>query len=198
MFKLAARLALALIFIGAALTTVIPRLFPHSPNAPDYWNAFGFGVCDLPCYAGIHLGDEGFDRALSRLEQHIENFTRSALVVGETIYFQSENADGQHLTGSVSFVRNRVVALSLGTAVPVDLLLTSMGTPDCVLVIPNALNDVWYWYLPDAVITAQINERSSTTSADYLTLVPLGESSGCDTALMTPWRGFAPSWVYRR
>lgn len=197
MLKLAARLTFAITLISTVLTAVIPHVFPHSPDVPDYWNAFGFGVCDLPCYAGIRLGDEGFDRALRRLEQHVENFTQSALVVGETIYFQAA-AQGHDLTGSISFVRGRVVALSLGTVVPVDLLITTIGTPDCVLIIPNALNDVWYWYLPDAVITAQINERYPTTSADYLTLVPLGESSGCDAALMTPWRGFAPSWVYRR
>ncbi len=198
MLKLAARLALALIFIGAALTAVIPRVFPNSPNAPDYWNAFGFGACDLPCYAGIRLGDAEFDRTVERLEEHVENVTQSALVVGETIYFQAA-AHGHDLTGSISFVQGRVVALSLGTDVPVDLLLTAFGAPDCVLIIPNAMDDWWYWYLPDAVITAQMNDHQQpqTATADYMTIVPLGDSSGCDVTLMTPWRGFAPSWVYR-
>ncbi len=192
------RFALVIVLLFAGLIAVIPRAFPNTPAVPEYWDALGFTACDLPCYAGIEVGDTGFDQVADKLEQHIDALTQTTLVVNQNIYFYATAGERQ-VVGSISFVRNQVTAFSLAAPVPLDLLLTAFGAPDCVMTIPNAVDDWWSWYLPEAVVVVQMggSQLLQSASADFLTIVPPQEESSCDAELMTPWRGFAPSWVYK-
>ncbi len=208
---LAARFGAWIAIAAGCLCAIMPSIQTDPPRAdPPYWEAFGFEVCALPCFAGMTPGETRFDRAPYLLSDHISSLIRGALVSGSQVNFLAQSGDDS-LAGLIQPSMGRVGVIRLTIDLPLYALVARLGTPDCVWVDQDSPATqrliVIYWSIPGAVIGASVIEDAHMPllSGGWLfdsRMVGMFVSSDsqdatfCTSNDLMAWRGFAPVWHY--
>lgn len=195
------RLFLRLLPLVAALCAVIPVTGGRPLHPDDAWEQFGFGYCDLPCYAGITPGVTPFESAAPLLLRHIPLLDPRITASGSALNFWAR-MPGQQLAGLIRYDRGMVGEMRFNVLLPVAAVIEQLGTPDCIL--PNANGEpdhftVIFWEREQVSIGAVLSPAQHTIdlSADMLALWLRAATPGdCSLNWALPWRGFAPLWEY--
>ncbi len=197
------RFASRLLPLIAALCALVPVLGGREPASDAAWEQLGFGVCELPCFAGITPGQTVFYQVPDLLR-------RSIPVIGNHMFDSSVTVDfwvtlpDYQLAGVVNAQRSDVGGINLTAWLPFDQLIARLGMPDCVLV--STTNHVRYttvvfWVREQVSIGALlgVNQRAITPDmrvrAVWLRAV---DPDDCALPGAIPWQGFAAVWGYTR
>lgn len=212
MTRMMVRLSLIFGVLAGLLTAAIPVLsrsgffMPH--ERPSFWTDFGFGACELPCWAGVTPGQTAFERAPFLLEDNLPGLMRAALVSGSQINVWAMH-DRDTLSALIFAEQERVGMIRLQIWMPVEILIGEFGAPDCVWVDIEAQTQYpfmeLYWAVEGGSVAAgvSVDPREWTAGGGWLeaaytagVFLNPGRSSICEDSTLTSWRGFAPSWRY--
>jgi hypothetical protein len=212
-------------WIGAAmlalcgLALIIGLALPDPVNADsELWDSYGLSVCELPCYAGLLVGETAFEDADAILAGLLPNQNNRYAISGSQVSFIGRGMDitlpdsgltmPSQYSGSVHYVNEIVGYMTLNFTPPVILyeFMDTMGAPDCLL-INSGLGEsdgviLVYWEQDDAPTVYAIVLGGDSQD---VTLQSLVYSAGivtdmeiCAGEMLSPWRGFAPIWRYER
>lgn len=79
--------------MAAALPTIAPRPDPMA----DYWEAFGFNACKLPCWAGVTLGGTHYSESNDLLKNFLPD--EMTIISNAGVWIDvSTHFEGQHLS----------------------------------------------------------------------------------------------------
>lgn len=181
----------------------------QQPLEPDDGLAqYGFGICDLPCWAGITPGQTEPGYILPLLELHLPSLTDTrVLLAGWINVTVADTQDVQIRYGSQA-----VQQISFLTLRPsLYALLTRLGMPTCVLPVRergtaittlDGLTLIWeregltIYTIVMGEITAFLASEH-LTAENLLIMVPVTSSlDGSSCLYYARWRGFAPIWFY--
>lgn len=198
------RLLLILATALACLCGIVMAAPPHQarPTFTDY-EAFGFGQCSLPCYAGLKPGSTPFDQASSLILANVPKIDMRMYISGSALNFWSYGVDTR-LSGLISYRNGMVGNIQLSGHLPFRWLIDQLGTPTCVMTTPSsdpsALNYL-LWYRGGAVIGAATTADSSIAKIEGGIIqlwVSNADETNCTDSSAIRWLGFAPTWRYRQ
>lgn len=198
LFRLLARL-LPLIL---ALCVVVPVFSGRHDSAAE-WQAFGFGACALPCYAGITPGVTPFDAIQPLLMENVPRLDRRMIGSGSALNFWA-TIPSQQLSGLIRYESGLVGEIQLNVVLPLTALITELGTPDCILLSASGEpghNTVIFWERGVVSIGAVLerNQRRININGDARALwLRIAVPGDCSLRGALPWQGFAPLWTYAR
>ncbi|MCC6801575.1 MAG: hypothetical protein IT319_01725 [Anaerolineae bacterium] len=199
LFRLLARL-LPLIL---ALCAVMPVFSGRRVDVSSAWQAFGFGACILPCYAGITPGVTPFDGIYPLLVENVPQLDRHMIASGSALNFWA-TIPSQRLTGLIRYERGLVGEIRLNAVLPLAAVITELGTPDCILLSTGGepeRSTVIFWERGEVSIAAVLERNQSLININgdaralWLRIAVPGD---CSLRGALPWRGFAPLWTYSR
>lgn len=203
MFLVVHRLMPPVILTAVVLCFVVTALFRQPYVDHPAWRAFGFETCDLPCWAGIVPGETLFADAFDLLVEQVPNLTMRVLIGGTQISFTAASPE-QVAAGTLFGQQQRVSSVQLNLQMPLDQLVSRLGTPDCFLYTLDAFSPggslIVYWESERTVISALVhlqNARMRLTSP-IQALALSAESPHCDEEGKVGWIGFAARWRYQR
>jgi hypothetical protein len=193
--RLLIRLAVPCLILCAALPA-----FGGRPLAPDEaWEALGFGVCDLPCFAGVVPGRTGFQVAPETLRMQVPLIGRRMFYNNAVLNFWA-SSQNYELAGWAGYDRGTVGELRLTVPLPLDYLIDQLGTPDCVMPrIPPTERSGVYWVREGVSIVALLslgqhnfNLHTRSTGLWLRAFRP----DDCGESGAVAWRGFTPTAEY--
>jgi hypothetical protein len=196
------RLLTRLIPLIGLLCAVVPVMGAREPSYDQSWEQFGFAYCDLPCFVGITPGVTSFDQVARLLARHIPVLDPRMIASGSSINFWARMPTEQ-LAGLMRYDRGLVGEMRFNVVLPVQAVISELGTPDCIL--PNVYGEpdrltVIFWERGQVSIGAVLSpaEHTVSLSADTMALwLRVTVPGDCSLRGAQPWRGFAPLWDYR-
>ncbi|GEM_PF-1420511 len=149
--------------------------------------AFGFGVCDLPCYAEIRVGETRGDDVSGLIEQHVAGRGRvleddlppfetdgGELSLGNgTMYSFTRRVDRRQFNANILARDGVVITVSLNGLIRLDTLLAAVGAPTCASFARQTSTSTLMrliWLTDDMIITATVPTFQDDWGVDSLTL----------------------------
>jgi hypothetical protein len=168
---------------------------------------WGFGACDLPCWAGIRLEQTDVQALEALLDQYMQTPTRNLSTNRGDFLVRAESSSGEEMYNFLWRVpgTNTVGAFHFSVELPLWYLFATFGEPTCVnFAQPTSnsfiLNFIWNGA---SVYVHALVYRVSRAALDYDTLSssvlitrkvylePLSSfAPGCASSGL-PWRGLA-------
>jgi hypothetical protein len=199
MLQLCARLTLSIFAVCALLTALAPLIAPRPVASAAVWEAFGFAACELPCWAGVHLGETSVMEGLQRITANMPALSGFD-GVGDTV--DVWGSQDQYLINASLYplLDGKISGIEMLVTLPTDLLLTRLGQPDCIYVTSwqtfslswstgqgafqmSILGTLREFYTPhDAQVSISLRAGDRLTE--------------CATKRATPYAGIAPWWRY--
>lgn len=162
-------------------------------------NGTGFGVCSLPCWAGITPGVTTTADVIALLD--LPAFTELPQTFNEGVFFTIESPT-TNFEGIVRGDHRGIVNLiRLIGPLPIPYLFGQLGQPDCALYPDPSTSITVIW------LREQITIRVILFPDLDGNIHPDGNAHFLDIHLSTtqctqpetlPWLGFVPSWRYMR
>lgn len=199
MFKLVARLSI-FFALGLAVCCAGSTAAGYLRGDPSgLWQAHLLDKCPLPCWAGITLGETSFARAEVLLARYLPAGHQIIASPSQLNFIGSSTSS--MLGGYVFYRGGTVDDLRLTVEMPIALLITALGSPDCVL--PVALTGgeqrlTVYWEMNDTLIGAMFaaHDRALRPSSTVIRLWMSAHETACNRVDLKSWAGFAPMWRY--
>ncbi|MBN8634642.1 MAG: hypothetical protein J0M07_04910 [Anaerolineae bacterium] len=202
MLRLLFRLSLLIFALAAVVIALAPLAAPRPVAASPAWAAYGFAACDLPCWAGITVGETPFGATVPITAQNIPR--RIAYTIAGSSVFLWEDVDPYYFTGLLSAAGVETVGrIQLTVSLPADYLLERLGLPACVFSVRDfnglSYTSTIYWSGADWVVEASVSSpaRSLFTPGATIKAVVLfsGTMQPCPKTT-APWIGAAAWWRY--
>jgi hypothetical protein len=170
------------------LTLAAEMLLPPRPvDLGADLQAFGFGACQLPCYAGIEVGETPTDQVVAVLEQHIAGrgrvqvddlppfeSLRGDVITGEGIMYSFRRVvAGRDFNANVLARGGVVVNISLNGLIRLDAILAALGAPTCLSVSRQTSSSTLLrlmWIHDDIIVTSSVPSFQADWGMKSLTL----------------------------
>ncbi len=201
MLRLLFRLSLLIFALTAVMIALAPLAAPRPVDATPAWTAYGFAACELPCWAGITVGETPFADTVALTAASVPALT-SHTIAGSPVFLWG-TADPYYFSGLVYLGETTVGRVELSLKLPADYLIARFGLPACVLSGPDVNQaghlSAIYWGGADWVAAAFVNGSANglfgPAATIYAFSVFRGNMSPCPKTT-APWRGAAAWWRY--
>ena len=200
LLSLFSRLIVRILSLCVLLCVLAPMLVGHPPAEDTAWTKFGFGECQLPCFAGITPEQTAFDDVPTLLAHHVYGLDPRMIAGGASINFWAQ-IENQQLSGVIRNDQGWAGEMHFNVVLPLSQIIDQLGVPDCVL---PSVNDAGtqvtiFWQRGGISIGAVLSpgltmiDPGTDTLALWLQSV---QPSDCVRYSAPSWRGFAPIWNY--
>lgn len=202
MLRLLFRLTLLLFALCAAVTALAPRISPRPVLSSPAYTTYGFAACDLPCWAGITVGETPFADTVPISASNIA--TRVAYTIAGSSVFLWEDLDPFYFTGLLNAAGEETVGrIQLTVSLPADYLIERVGLPACVFSRRDfnglSYTSTIYWSGVDWAAEASVNGTARSLFTPGATIKAFVLFSGtmlpCPKTT-APWIGAAAWWRY--
>jgi hypothetical protein len=209
--------AIVLIFALTVTLTGIAQAIPaQAIPFSDELRQFGFAACDLPCWAGIRVGETTLDESEMLFREYVTAPTTSFTPGAMNVIVYGVAHTGVLVGGEMGFSgvmmgnepleqHTQLTMLSISTPIPLWLFVVTLGTPDVVNMFWREGNQYGmdlHWFRDGNTIQASIDPAEMGTNwgrsanvklmrvmAGYLFSTDSGRASAPQNL---PWMGFAP------
>ncbi|MEP7290255.1 MAG: hypothetical protein ABI835_00675 [Chloroflexota bacterium] len=185
-----------------ALCAALPVFGARQLSQNQAWHSFGFDVCQLPCFAGITPGRSGFGSSSSTLVREVPAIDPRMIATGSSLSFWARLPE-QQLSGVVRYeLGGGVGEIRLNVTLPLEQVITQLGTPDCLLAnttdapgVPTRI----FWergIVSIAAVLGTDQDAIHPNASVFALWVRAVTPPDCSLRGALPWRGFAPLWAY--
>lgn len=208
MLKLILRLLVGLIplcvlVLVGGVALLVRAAAPPFPLTEPRLEAFGFGACALPCYAGIMPGETRFPDVIERIIDHVPSLDRRMLGNTQLISFWGTAHDVQ-FSGQVRYRDGQVGDIVLSTPLRLAWLLDTLGAPTCVYprdeTVAGAIT-LLIWEFESASVYAALKPSAALVdlyTGETINLWLSANPAVCIQQHALNWHGFAFIWAYQR
>ena len=201
MFRFILRLTLPILILCTILSALAPRIAPRPVEVSAEWSEFGFAVCDLPCWAGITVGETPAADLLPLVQANIPTLMDYNITVQQLYIWNA--SDQSRSDAIISYSPGYAELITLNLYAPPNHLVDLLGMPDCVTGVRNLFFGTDYiltWMGDKGVTAGMFGELVDLFSGKHVVHVLVidmyvGQMS-CEQYGAIPFRGIAPWWRY--
>jgi hypothetical protein len=196
--SLKACIGLGMLF--ALVVFLVPLRTPQDTTL----EAWGIGICDLPCWAGITPQESDLDASITNAETNLPQLMWRYDAQQRTLRLTYGSAEDGFQQAVITLGEETVERIYISGDMPALPILQTWGAPNCARGLENVLADGWQaliviWEYDSMVVRSLLVGREGA-SLDTMRLqdVQIQPDDDCASIQGYAWRGFTPLWWYAR
>jgi len=157
--------------------------------------------CQLPCWAGVQIGQTTIDDTLDALTQNLSQARISNSAGGVIVAtILDESRSRMIANASIRFNVERVASEIYVTyeQIPFDYLLSRVGVPDCVAILEVGKTSLLHW-VQNGITMRTIytgDLRALVRQPSYVSELQINTIPYCDQADTIAWQGWMSDTAY--